>query len=93
MNIPAQLRDAARAARAAKWTIEKDGHDHLRWTNPEGKWTWTSGTNIGCGHTVANYLSDLARLGLDIPSRRRPPKKKRGDHVTKAGRRSRNAAA
>lgn len=93
MNVPTQLRDAYRAAKEANWTFETDGRQHLRWINPEGQWTWTSGTNIGSKRTVKNYLSALSSLGLDIPSKRKPPKPKSSSHVTKAGRRSRNVAA
>jgi len=76
-RIPVQLKDAYKSAVKSGWVIERDGHDHLVWRNPDGRQFTTSGSNIGSQRSVRNYLSGLKRAGLAIPSQRRPPKKKR----------------
>ncbi len=74
--VPSQLREAYKAAKKANWVVLHDGNDHLEWQNPDGRKFTTTSSNIGNRRTEMNYLLGLRRIGLDIPSQRRPPKKK-----------------
>lgn len=86
-TIPKCYRDAASAARKARWTITLTGANHLRWKPPEGRPVITASTPPGYGDGIQSDLAKLRAAGLvfgKAKSRRRPPTTTEDDHDERA---------
>lgn len=66
VRVPNQLKEAAKAAKAAGWVITNRGNSHLCWVSPDGARITTSGSDIACGRTAKNYIAELRRAGLVV---------------------------
>ena len=64
-TVPKEYRNLAKQAKAAGWRIEVTGREHLRWTSPEGKVVFSSGTpsTQASRRALAGWLR---RAGLEL---------------------------
>lgn len=60
-----ELAEWADTARSAGWTVEFTRGGHMRWTNPEGKVTFTPATP-GKARALKNIRAQLRRNGLQV---------------------------
>ena len=64
-KIPEALRDAAKVARKAGWTITVNGSGHLKWMPPAGKFIVTPMSPRAGRRSTDNSLAELRRAGLE----------------------------
>ena len=65
MRVHRLLRELYQAAREQGWTVTPTKGGHLRWENPDGRFTFSS-SSPSRQRVLKHTKADLRRAGLDV---------------------------
>jgi hypothetical protein len=66
-DVPRHLKQAAKAARGAGWTVEPTRNGHWKFTPPDKSLPpIITGSTPSDGRALRNFRADLKRAGLEI---------------------------